>query len=249
MINEKYPYLYETHLHTSQGSRCARNTGHEMAEAAKKAGYSGIIVTDHSWYGNCNVDNALPWSDWVSEFCKGYEDAKSWGDKNDLSVFFGYESCYKGTEFLVYGVDGQWLAAHPEIKDATIPEQHALINSAGGMVIHAHPYREEWYIPEIRLFPEDVDGVEGVNATHSSPLSTAHKDPNFNTRAISYAKEHNLPMTAGSDVHTTLMFGGGVAFDHKLNSISDYITAIRTNSDRLLTDGAKWYDKNGNSIE
>lgn len=33
---EGYPFLYETHLHTCQGSRCGRNTGAEMAEAAKK---------------------------------------------------------------------------------------------------------------------------------------------------------------------------------------------------------------------
>ena len=50
-------------------------------------------------------------------------------------------------------------------------EQYELVHAAGGMVIHAHPYREEDYIPEVRLFPEWVDGVEGINATHSSSIS------------------------------------------------------------------------------
>ena len=40
-------FVYETHLHTSQASACAKNTGREMAIAHKEAGYTGIIVTDH----------------------------------------------------------------------------------------------------------------------------------------------------------------------------------------------------------
>ena len=56
-----YPYLYETHLHTSQGSACAVDTGKRMAEACKAAGYTGIIVTDHNWGGNTAVNRYLPW--------------------------------------------------------------------------------------------------------------------------------------------------------------------------------------------
>ena len=35
-IREQYPYLYETHLHTSQGSLCGKKTGAEMAQACKE---------------------------------------------------------------------------------------------------------------------------------------------------------------------------------------------------------------------
>ena len=45
-------YVYETHLHTKLGSACGKNTGKEMAIAHKEAGYAGIIVTDHFFYGN-----------------------------------------------------------------------------------------------------------------------------------------------------------------------------------------------------
>lgn len=244
----EYPFLYETHLHTSQSSRCAHASGREMAAAAKRAGYTGIIVTDHNWNGNCSVDRDLPWSEWVHEFCRGYEDAREWGEQNGLSVFFGYEAGYQGTEFLVYGVDEDWLIAHPEIKDATVPEQHELIRQAGGMVIHAHPFREEWYIPEIRLYPGDVDGVEAVNATHSNSLSQSHNDPDYDARAIAYGGEYKLPMTAGSDVHTSRMFGGGVAFRRKLRSIQDYVAAILSDEDRVLTNGVQWFDKAGNFL-
>ncbi len=245
MEKTDYPYLYETHLHTCESSRCARNTGAEMAKACKAAGYTGMIVTEHNWYGNNCVDGDLPWKAWVENFCKGYEHAKDWGDKNDFDVFFGYEANYEGTEFLIYGVDKQWLIAHPEIKDATIQEQLLLIRQAGGMVVHAHPFREEPYIPQVRLFPEYVDAVEGINATHSNHLSTSHNNSTWDELAISYAKEHGLPITAGSDVHGIQMFGGGVACKRRLTSIQDYCELIMKQGDYLLTNGDEWYHKSG----
>lgn len=52
-------------------------------------------------YGNTAVDRSLPWKDWVEQFCKGYEHAKEEGGKIGLQVFFGWESGYHGTEFLI----------------------------------------------------------------------------------------------------------------------------------------------------
>lgn len=250
MLKSKdYPYLYETHLHTSQGSACAVNSGYDVAKAAHEAGYAGIIVTDHNWGGNTAVDRSLSWKEWVLQFEKGYLDAKAYGDAHDFDVFFGYEAAYHGTEFLIYGVDAEWMIAHPEIRTATIEEQYKLIHEAGGMVIHAHPYREESYIPEIRLYPELVDGVEGINAAHSNHLSKSHNNPRYDTDAIAYANEHKLPMTAGSDCHSVQMFGAGVAFKRRLKSIHDYCQAICSGEDYILSNGDCLYDKYGKPVE
>ncbi|MCI5701014.1 MAG: PHP domain-containing protein [Lachnospiraceae bacterium] len=240
-----YPYLYETHLHTNQSSACAHNSGYEMAKAAHEAGYTGIIVTDHNWGGNNCIDSSLSWKDWVLEFSKGYLDAKSYGDSHDFDVFFGYEAGYNATEFLIYGADTDWLIAHPEIRTATIEQQFDLIHDAGGMVIHAHPFREEWYIPEIRLFPDYVDGVEGINATHSSRKSTSHNKTEFDDKAVQYAREHHLPMTAGSDIHSTYLFGGGMAFKRRLTSVQDFCSAVLSDEDYVLTNGDFVFDKYG----
>ena len=248
MISQDYPYLYETHMHTCESSKCARSTGEEMAKACKEAGYTGIIITDHNWYGNNCIDKDLPWEDWVEAFCRGYENARKWGDENGLDVFFGYESCYDGTEFLIYGVDKKWLKTHPEIKDASIEEQYRLVHEAGGMVIQAHPFRDEPYIPRVRQFPELVDGVEGINATHSSHLSHNHNNPEWDRQAVSLAADYRLPVTAGSDVHSTVIFGGGVAFKRKITSIQDYCSAVKGGEDYILTDGDRWYNKRGELI-
>lgn len=219
-------YLYETHLHTKESSACGLLPAAEMVRKYHEAGYTGVVITDHFYGGNTAIDRKLPWQDWVEGFCKGYENAKAEGDKLGLQVFFGWESGYHGTEFLVYGLDKQWLLDNPEIRDCSIERQYELVHAAGGIVIHAHPYREEPYIKEIRLFPDHVDGVEAINATHSSLWSKSHKHPHWNDLALEYAKEHNLPITAGSDQHKHTLVGGGMAFDRKLKDVADFCQAV-----------------------
>ena len=227
-IKNKYEgkKLYETHLHTKQGSACANNTGAEMAIACKEYGYTGIIVTDHFFYGNTSVDRSLGWTDWVESYCKGYEDAKQMGDKIGLQVFFGWESGYNGTEFLIYGLDKQWLLSHPEIKDATVEEQYKLVHADGGLVIHAHPFREADYISQIRLFPEYVDGVEALNVSNGRKLNGRPEPCFMDDKAMEYSIKHNFPVTAGSDVHSIELLGSGMGFDRRLEDIHDFVKAI-----------------------
>lgn len=229
-------YWYETHMHTKEASACAGSTGEEMARAYAAAGYTGIIITDHFFYGNTAVDRSLPWEDWVERFCLGYEHAKAEGGKWGLQVFFGWEAAYDGTDFLIYGLDKAWLLAHPEIRDATVQEQWKLVHADGGMICHAHPYREAFYIHEIRLFPEYVDAVETVNAAHTGrdvgDLKSGH--PEYNDKAAAYARRYRLPVMGGSDQHDTDMLNGGMAFPRKLKDVHDFISAVGTGEAKLL---------------
>jgi len=230
-------YLYETHMHTSEGSGCGHNSGAEMARAYAEGGYTGIIVTDHFFYGNTAPDRLLPWREWVEQFCLGYEHARAEGEKCGLQVFFGWESCYEGTEFLVYGLDKEWLFSHPEIRDASVEEQFELVHAGGGIVSHAHPFREASYIPKIRLFPAYVDAVEGVNARHTGSTARCLGHPEYNDLALSYAGEHHLPLTAGSDQHDTEMVYGGMVFSRRLEDIHDFIRAVMAEEAVELLDG------------
>ncbi len=232
-------YLYETHMHTSEGSACGHADGASMARAYAEKGYTGIIVTDHFFYGNTAADRSLGWHDWVEQFCLGYEHAKAEGDRLGLQVFFGWESGYDGTEFLVYGLDKEWLFEHQEIRDATVQEQFALVHEGGGIVSHAHPFREASYIKEIRLFPEYVDAVEGVNASHTSfILKPGEWHGEYNERACEYAREHGFPLTAGSDQHNTKMICGGMAFPRRLWDIHDFTRAVMAREAVRLLDGS-----------
>ena len=253
MYREQYPYLYETHLHTNMVSACAWNTPEERVRAAKQRGYAGIFVTEHNWRGNSCVDRALPWDEWIDGLAASYYAAKAEGDKIGLPVFFAYEAGFfgkphHGAEFLIYGLDADWLKAHPELRDMDAPEHLALARSAGGMIVHAHPFREASYIEQVFLLPQAVDAVEAVNAAHSNSHSGGHNRAVYDERAIAYAKEHGLPMTAGSDIHCADLFGGGVAFCTPLRDVADYCSRILNDEDRLLTNGEKVYDKQGNLL-
>ena len=240
-------YKYEPHLHTNAASACASNSGAEMARASKDAGYTGIFITDHFWGGNTSIDYALPWRQWVDAYTRGYFDAKETGEKIGLDVFFGWESCFDGTEFLIYGLTPEWLYEHPEVRFITPEEQYSLVHEGGGFVVHAHPFRHNFDIPCIRLFPQYEDAVEAINATHSHPnvYPVKHRTPEWDEEARAYAAENGLPMTAGSDIHTTRLFGGGILTKNKLQSCDDYFALLKGSEDYFLTDGKNIYDRYG----
>lgn len=214
-------YKYETHMHTSQGSMCSSSPGAAMVDRLYQLGYTGCFVTDHFFGGNTAVDRFLPWEAKVRLFCQGYEDAKRRGDELGFQVFFGLEYGWHGTEFLTYGIDMEFLLAHPELDFMPIDEFSDIVRKNGGFTVHAHPFREASYIRMIRLYPHAVDGVEVYNC--------GNYDENFNDRARAYAESYGLPMTGGSDAHHAWCHpGGGIALDEKLSGPLDYLERLRS---------------------
>jgi hypothetical protein len=220
------PYLYETHLHTSQGSLCANSRGRDYIQAYKDTGYRGIFVTDHFYRGNCAVDGNLPWKEWVKEFCRGYEDAREEGVRRGLDVFFGWEETFDGDDYLIYGLDREWLLEHPEARSWSRKRQFSAVREAGGCVVHAHPFRQHYYLNRVVLSPALVDAVEAANA--------GNHDQAYDALAMRYAKKIGLPVTAGSDIHDTDQFERGdiygVYLEKPLESAGDYAAAIRKGS-------------------
>ncbi len=245
-IREQYPYLYETHMHTSEGSKCGQCPGADMVRAYKEAGYAGVMVTDHNWGGNTAVDKTLPWEEWVDTFFDGYRHAKEEGDKIGLQVFLGYEATQgSGHDFLIYGFTIDWMKKHPELRTAGIPEQYRIIHDMGGMVIQAHPYREADYVDEVLTFEKYADGIEMLNASHSNPKSGRRDHCIWDEKAIKLANDNNLPGTAGSDQHNVDLLGGGVAFPTPLKDVRDYMNRILNKEDYVLTNGRQWFTKEG----
>ncbi len=214
-------YLYETHLHTKEGSACAVDSGMEMARAYKSAGYHGIIVTNHFFNGNTTISRRLPWNDRVELFMRGYESAKREGDRIGLSVFFGWEYGDGRCDFLTYGLDKHFLLAHPEMMNWSLEQYVTEVHNNGGFITHAHPFREAFYIDRIRLYPNLVDAVEVYNASH--------KNPSYNRKALAYAMENRLIPISGSDSHAMYpILGGGIVSNQRLDSIEDFIQLVRS---------------------
>jgi hypothetical protein len=219
-------YLYETHLHTSPVSKCAISRGSDYIAGYQDKGYSGIIVTDHFFNANCALSRKLTWEDWVNGFCKGYEDARNEGVRRGFDVFFGWEETFDGCDdYLIYGLDKEWLLEHPEVRKWSRGEQYRTVRESGGCVVQAHPFRQRIYIPKVVLSTGCVDAVEVVNG--------GHDDPSYDALAFRYAKSIGKPGTAGTDIHdaSDIYYNElfGVYVDKKLNSISDYVNVILNN--------------------
>lgn len=215
-------YLYETHLHTNAASACARSAGAAYISYYKGLGYDGIIVTDHFFNGNSCIPENLPWRERIDLFCRGYEEAKAEGDRQGLKVFFAWECCFDGDEYLVYGLDKQWLKAHPDMMEWDHITHYNCIKADGGLVVQAHPFRERGYLSKVCVHPHQCDAFEVANA--GNPYEQ-------NRMAYRYAQTYHIPMTAGSDIHmvgcTSNGYIYGMAFDEPLHSITDYVTRIK----------------------
>jgi hypothetical protein len=218
-------YLYETHLHTREGSICGVSMGKEYVQKYLDLGYSGIIITDHFFNGNCNADRNQPWEKWVHDFCRGYEHAREEGARRGLDVFFGWEESFDGDDYLIYGLDKEWLLEHPEVCDWNQEEQFEEVSRYGGCVVHAHPFRFFYNSRLAFVAPGLVDAVEAANAGNGQASDAM---------AFIYAKKYSLCLTAGSDIHYVndirqeTIFG--VYLDKKMEDISDYVSAIKNNN-------------------
>ena len=221
-------FYYELHAHTKAASLCSMVEPEDYIKFYMDRGFSGMVITDHFYHGNTAIDRDLDWASFVDSFCEGFYRAKAEGDKMGFDVFFGFEQkFYDGTdEYLIYGISPEWLKDHPEIRDMDRLPFFKTIREAGGFIIQAHPFRQRKYISDIRLALDNVDAIEVLNLGDEKV---------FSRRSYEYAKNLGLPMTAGSDIHSTFHAHGvaGVALDKRVSTIDEIIEEIREGRARL----------------
>lgn len=213
-------YLYETHLHTSPVSLCARAGARETVEYYKNAGYAGIFLTNHFIDGNIALEiRSAPYEEKIEFYYSGIEECKRVGGELGLTVFEGIEMTYGGTDFLVYGITKEWCLEHHDMHKIPKSELLKLLMESGALVIQAHPYREAAYIDHIRLFPRSVQGAEVFNANRSEFE---------NKLAEQYAENYSLLRFAGSDNHAggAQKTFGGMAFDEPITSEADFVKKV-----------------------
>ena len=230
-------YLYETHLHTSPVSHCARASVRETLEYYKELGYAGVFITNHFLDGNINLEvRKLPYKEQIDFYFSDFEEGEKIGREIGLDVFSGFEMSHgSGTDFLVYGIDKEWCLAHHDMHRVPKSQMLTAILEAGALVIQAHPFREANYIDHIRLFPRHVQGVEVYNANRTE----------FENRlAEQYAENYGHLRFAGSDNHSASrqLRLGGMATDTPIASVEDFVS-------RVLSGEAKPFKREKDFIE
>ena len=225
-------YKYETHLHSSPVSRCARADVSESLSYYKRLGYDGVFLTNHFIGGNFRDDGLTTASEKIDFYLSDYFNAIKVAKEIGIKLFFGVEMSFNHhTDFLIYGPSPEWYQEHPEILDMPYPQRLDFLKMHGAYIVHAHPFRNSFNSDSlplpISLFPRHVDAVEVKNACNSKDLDDM---------ALLYAKHYRLPFFAGSDNHSGARQKRlcGIITREPINDMQDFLQILKEKKYKLF---------------
>lgn len=219
------PFKYELHCHTGEVSTCADAPAAQTVEKYKKAGYDGIVITDHfsgltfppSEY--FNIKKA------ADRYLKGYKEALAAAGEN-FTVLLGMEIRFLCTpnDYLIYGMTEDFVRNSGHLLLSNLKSLYKKVRANKMLLVQAHPFRG--YV--MRANPRYLDGVEVFNGKY--------KDPEENEKSLLWAKEKNLSiMTSGSDYHhPDSKINGGIETDEKIKTNEDLLRILRSGKFRLI---------------
>ncbi len=182
--------LIDLHAHSSGISHCCRIPINEVIRTAKSHHIDGIVLTNH--YQKAYIINGDDVS-FAKKFLDEYRYAQTCAKELGFRIFFGIEVTmekHSGAHLLIYGVDESFVEKYPTMYDDTQESLYHSVKEHGGILVQAHPYRQN--INKM-LDPQFLDGVELschplYDGTHIDELT-------------SFAKQHDLFLTCGGDYH------------------------------------------------
>ncbi|MBQ7542097.1 MAG: hypothetical protein IJT44_07390 [Clostridia bacterium] len=215
------PYLYETHVHSSEVSRCGHVGAADVVRRYIDAGYNGLVLTDHINHSTFRNMPDAPWDEKVTHFLEGWRRACETAAAlcADFSVLLGAELRLDGADndYLLFGVDAAFLRAHPDLMQMEFAQMADCVHDAGLLLVQAHPFREDMTIVDWKK----LDGVEAFNG------NPGHESNN--PIAEAWAERHGLLKTSGNDYHGD--FGeklGGIRTDEPIRDNAALLDALKS---------------------
>ncbi len=227
-------YKYEIHLHTSECSRCAVSSAHEMILHAKEKGYNGVVITDHFYHGNTCVNRKLPWDKFVDAYELNFLNAKAIGDEIGIDVILGFEEIYNSDmkEVLIYGITPAELKAETDFINYNLEQIFEFVERCGGFLSHAHPFRNRAYIKNTDMEPNHkaLHGVEVFNVTDSDDR---------NKMALEFAEKYGLKQLSGGDIHTAdnRLGTSGIAVEKPIHDTKQLAKVLHSGNYKLIING------------
>lgn len=222
-------YKLELHAHSSPVSDCATATPKEVISAYRKAGYHGIVSTNHiNLFTFKRMDDAS-WQEKMDFFMDGFHALeKEAGDGFD--VLFGCEinltrrgEHYIPNDYLVFGVTEEWLRAMGDVREMTLQQLSEESRKAGFLLVGAHPFRYGCVIADDTL----LDGVEVYNG------NKWHDSHDYLTQL--WAEKKNLIQTTGSDFHAPQdLTVGGIETEERITDNEKLLKTLRSGNYRLI---------------
>lgn len=218
-------YKYELHCHSGEVSTCADAPAAQTVERYKKAGYSGIVFTDHYSGLTFPPYNYFNPQKNAGHYLKGYRAAlEAAGD--DFTVLLGMEIRFLLTvnDYLVYGIDEDFVRNAGNFLFDNPQKLYQKVHSAGGIVVQAHPFRKHVKRGDSRY----LDGVEVFNGKTKNPAE--------NESSLMWARGEGLSIhTSGSDYHhPDSKIAGGIETEEKIRNNADLIRILRSGEYKLI---------------
>jgi len=213
-------FKYDTHVHTSEVSYCAKVSAKETVKMHKDSGYHGIVITDHYYDSYFIGLGDLTWNEKIDCYLEGYNIALNEGKKLGLKVILGMEIRFleNANDYLVYGIDEKYLRNHKELYKLSLKEFRELTIGENILIFQAHPFRPKMITAPVEL----LDGIEVYNG---NPRHNSNND-----LAYEYALKNRLRMLSGSDFHRSEgLATGGIIVSESIDNSHELSDIIRNN--------------------
>lgn len=224
-------YKLEMHLHTIHNSHCGQEEPADIAHIYAKAGYNGIVVTNH--FNRTDLFGYVAQQfgsrlDVMTDYMRDYRELKDECAKYGIDVFLGLEAApdfctyYKYSppyaEILVYGVTPELLLkyGYDILNFEDLKEFHDWAQKNGCLLVVAHPYRS--ICTEV-----DYGYVDGVEIANLHPYQNSH-----NEKAEKVCAERGLIPTGGSDFHFAGGEGGGILLKRAPENEKDLVGILKS---------------------
>ena len=207
----------ETHCHTG-GSGCADCPVDIIADNYKKAGYGGVVVTNHmhpdcfsTYPGRTNKEK-------IKYYLSIYENTKKVFNDKGLKTFMGSEvlAITPGhSDFIIYGFDESFLYDNKPLFYYTQEELFRLCDKNGIFMYKCHPFRTREYTGDPKL----MHGAESFNGHW--------EHQNNNGIAEKFCDDNHLIKMSGTDYHHMQQpITAGIYLPENINTereLTDYI--------------------------
>ncbi len=220
--------IIDMHCHSKGVSRCCQCTYEQIIDIAKEVGIDAIILTNH--YDRNYLKYYESAEDLVEKYQREYKNAKAYGDRVGVKVYYGVEitanslNVLPAVHLIAYGVDEKFLTDHPYVFDYTLEKIYETVRAYGGILVQAHPFRCADRLVDTKY----LDGIE----------ISCH--PKYNTTSQEKVKEvahdKGLIITCGADYHGDTPYRPvcGLAVDELPKDIDGIVKILRSKDKKTL---------------
>lgn len=216
----------DMHVHTSEGSPCAKSDAITIVNAYKKADYDAIVITNH-YDPDLLKDFGRTKREQIDRYLLGYQNAFFAGAACKINVMLGIEIRLepRPEDYLIYGIDEHFLYEYPDLCFLSLKDLYELCHKYNALLYQAHPFRT----PCIPQNPEYLDGVEYNQRPDSG---------NNNDKLKKWLKKYpDMKVISGSDCHDLDQVGfGGIVLNHEIRNEKELAFYLKIGHAKLIID-------------